>query len=407
MAGTVPESRHCSCNTNAMDAPEHVLLATPSSSVRGAPHLVDATMFWSSAGGGVARYLRDKHRWALREAGWQHTFVVPGACETPGVCIGGVRLPFSGGYRFPLLRQRHAHLLAALEPDVIEAGDPYCLAWSALDAAARCGSAVATFCHSNLIAEAQRWFGGPGRVAARTYLRRLLRRFDLVMAASRWMVNEMRELGLDNVVHQPLGVDLEHFNPSRRSAQWRRELDLADDAIVLAYVGRFAPEKNLDLLVEMVDTLGEPYVLVAQGAGPCPPRGRRVRVLPYSADPRDVAVTLASADVFVHAGTRETFGLAALEALACGTPVVLPASAGFLDLIDGRAAIGVGGSTAGRLAEGVRALRDQSPQALRQYALKAAGPFDQRRTFGRQFERYAALMRRRPQPARIGELRRA
>jgi len=86
---------------------------------------------------------------------------------------------------------------------------------------------------------------------------------------------------------------------------------------------------------------------------------------------------------------------------------VLPASAGFLDLIDGRAAIGVGGATAARLAEGVRALRDQSPQALRQYALKAARPFDQRRTFGRQFERYAALMRRRPQPARIGELRRA
>ena len=305
---------------------------------------------------------------------------VPGASEAPGLGIGGVPLPFSGGYRFPLLRQRHAHLLAALEPDVIEAGDPYCLAWSALDAAARCGSAVATFCHSNLVAEAQRWFGGPGRLAARTYLRRLLRRFDLVMAASRWMVNEMRELGLGNVVHQPLGVDLEHFNPSRRSAQWRRELDL-DDAIVLAYVGRFAPEKNLGLLVEMVDTLGEPYVLVAQGAGPCPPRGRRVRVLPYSADARDVAVTLASADVFVHAGTRETFGLAALEALACGTPVVLPASAGFLDLIDGRAAIGVGGPTAGRLAEGVRALRDQSPQALREYALKAAGPFDQRRTF--------------------------
>ena len=165
----------------------------------------------------------------------------------------------------------------------------------------------------------------------------------------------MRELGLDNVVHQPLGVDLEHFNPSRRSAQWRRELGLADDAIVLAYVGRFAPEKNLGLLVEMVDMLGEPYMLVAQGAGPCPPRGSRVRVLPYSTDPRSVAVTLASADVFVHAGTRETFGLAALEALACGTPVVLPASAGFLDLIDGRAAIGVRGAHAGRLVEGVRA----------------------------------------------------
>ena len=109
----------------------------------------------------------------------------------------------------------------------------------------------------------------------------------------------------------------------------------------------------------------------------------------------------------MHAGTRETFGLAALEALACGTPVVLPASAGFLDLIDGRAAIGVGGANAERLVEGVRALRDQSPHALREHALKTAGAFDQRRTFARQFERYAALTRLRPQPTRIGELHRA
>ncbi len=407
MAGTVPDSGIAFARQSGMNAPLHTLQATPSSSERRGPHLVDTTMFWSATGGGVARYLRDKRRFALRDAGWRHTWVVPGECEEPGRRIGGIPLPASGGYRFPLQRQRHARLLAALEPDVIEAGDPFFLAWSALDAAADCGSAVVTFCHSNMIAEAQRWLGGPGRLAARAYLRGLLRRFDLVMAASRWMVDEVRDLGLDNVVRQPLGVDLERFNPSHRSDQWRRGLGLADDAIVLVYVGRFAPEKNLQLLVDMVDELGEPYVLVAHGAGPCPPRGTRVRVLPYSTDPCRVAVTLANADVFVHAGTRETFGLAALEALACGTPVVLPASAGFMDLIDGRASLGVSNASAGRLAEGVRAMRDQPRQALRELALKAAGAFDQRRTFARQFDRYAALTRLRQQPARIGELRRA
>src|SRR4030095_11365929 len=217
-----------------------------------------------------------------------------------------------------------------------------------------------------------------------------LRRFDMVMAASRWMVDEMRDLGLDNVVHQPLGVDLARFNPSHRSDQWRRGLGLADDAIVLVYVGRFAPEKNLQVLVDMVDMLGEPYVLVAQGAGPCPPRGTRVQVLPHSSDPCRVAVALANADVFVHAGTRETFGLAALEALACGTPAVLPATAGFMDLIDGGAALGVSKASAGGLAEGVRSLGDQPRHALRELALKTASAFDQRHTFGRQFERYAA-----------------
>ena len=235
---------------------------------------------------------------------------------------------------------------------------------------------------------------------------RTFHRFDLVMAASRWMVDEMRELGLDNVVHQPLGVDLEHFNPSRRSAQWRRELGLADDAIVLAYVGRFAPEKNLGLLVEMVDTLGEPYVLVAQGAGPCPPRGRRVRVLPYSADPRSVAVTLASADVFVHAGTprpsdwpRSRRWPAARRSCCRQAQVSRPDRR---PRRHRRRRRDRGAARRGRPG----ALRSIAA-TLREYALKAAGPFDQRRTFARQFERYAALTRRRPQPARIGGLHRA
>ncbi len=104
--------------------------------------------------------------------------------------------------------------------------------------------------------------------------------------------------------------------------------------VVLLYVGRFAPEKNLHILGETVDRLGRDYVLVVQGAGPCPPHGERVVRLPYCSHPDTIAQALASADVFVHAGTRETFGLAPLEALACGTPVVLPARAGFLDLID-------------------------------------------------------------------------
>src|SRR4030095_14552188 len=124
-----------------------------------------------------------------------------------------------------------------------------------------------------------------------------LRRFDMVMAASRWMVDEMRDLGLDNVVHQPLGVDLARLSASHRGDEWRRGPGLAGAAIVLVYVGRFAPEKNLQVLVDMVDMLGEPYVLVAQGAGPCPPRRTRGQGLPHSSDPCRVAVALANAHV--------------------------------------------------------------------------------------------------------------
>ena len=356
-------------------------------------------MFWSRSGGGVARYLRDKHRWAATWAGWRTSRVVPGECNPPDRRIGGVRLPASGGYRFPLQRHEAARAIASLEPDLIEVGDPFVLAWAALDAGEICGVPTAAFCHSNVVEQASR-FGRWTRRFTQRYLRRLYGQYDMVFAASRWMVGEARDLGLDNVVHQPLGVDLRRFHPSKRSAHWRRGLGIPEHMVVLLYVGRFAPEKNLHILGETVDRLGRDYVLVVQGAGPCPPQGERVVRLPYCSHPDTIAQALASADVFVHAGTRETFGLAPLEALACGTPVVLPERAGFLDLIDQRAAVGAGAGTAQLLAEAVRSLRTTEPAEQRAQARIAAEAFGLDRSFAQLFKRYAALLRMNP---RAGE----
>jgi alpha-1,6-mannosyltransferase len=363
------------------------------------PHLVDTTMFWSRSGGGVARYLRDKRRWASIHAGWRTSWVVSGECDPPDRRVRGIPLPASGGYRFPLQRREAAHAIAALEPDLIEAGDPFVLAWAALDAAEHRGVPVAAFCHSNVAEQASR-FGRWGRRSAERYLRHLYRNYDVVFASSRWMVGEARDLGLNNVVYQPLGVDLKRFHPSKRSEQWRRRLGIPAHRVVLLYVGRFAPEKNLHVLGEAADRLGRDYVLVVQGAGPCPPHGERVVRLPYCSHPDTIAQALASADVFVHAGTRETFGLAPLEALACGTPVVLPARAGFLDLIDARAVVGAGAGTAQLLAEAVRSLRTTEPAEQRAQARIAAEAFGLDRSFARLFERYATLLSMNP---RAGE----
>jgi len=308
-------------------------------------------------------------------------------------------MPASGGYRFPLQHREAARTIASLQPDLIEAGDPFMLAWAALDAGEICAVPTAAFCHSNVVEQASR-FGRWARRSTKRYLRHLYRKYDVVFAASRWMVGEARDLGLDNVVHQPLGVDLQRFHPSKRSDQWRRELGIPEHMVVLLYIGRLAPEKNLHVLGETVDRLGRDYVLVVQGAGPCTPHGERVVRLPYCSDSGAVARALASADVFVHAGTRETFGLAPLEALACGTPVVLPARAGFLDLIDERAAVGAGAGTSQLLAEAVRSLRPTEPAELRVRARAAAEPFGLDHSFAQLFERYASLLNMKP---RAGE----
>ena len=186
---------------------------------------------------------------------------------------------------------------------------------------------------------------------ARAYARRLYERFDLVLAPSRSMADHLADWGVSRVAQQPLGVDTAVFHPSRASAGWRAANGIAPSTRLLVYAGRFAPEKHLDVLAEAVRRLGGDYLLLAIGAGPAPPpAGDRIRRLPFVAGSESLAAALASADAFVHAGDQETFGLAVLEAMACGTPVVARSAEGLAELVDDS----VGAAVARRHAGGLR-----------------------------------------------------
>jgi alpha-1,6-mannosyltransferase len=354
------------------------------------PHLLDITMFWSPRSGGVARYLRSKRAWLGAHSNWRHTILVPGASTPETTGIAALPLPFSGGYRFPLRRSATARAIVRHQPDLIEVGDPYRCAWAALDAGQQLGVPVAAFCHSNVEALAKQWLPRASHRWVRHYLRHLYRRFDAVFAPSHWAADSLRDLGLDNVVLQAHGVDCNLFDPRRHDSTWRRELGCAPSDIVLLYTGRFASEKNLDRLAAAVDRLGAPYLLIAIGDGPRPPRGARLRVLPYQSDGMALARALASADVFVHAGDQETFGLAALEALACGTPVIARACAGLTDLIDGRSAIGVERDDADAFAHTIAAVAPIAA-TLRSEARRRALEFDANHAFSQLLNRYTAL----------------
>lgn len=362
-------------------------------------HLLDVTMFWSAQGGGVQRYLRTKRRWIGRRTTWCHSILVPGPDTNEVYGLPSLPLPGSGGYRVSWQRRACARRIEALSPSVIEVGDPYRLAWSAADASQRLGVPVLAMCHSNvpLLARttAGRWAGR----AAERYLRRAYDAMDLVLAPSRWMAQQLRDLGVDRVVHQPLGVDCDAFHPpvdrEPARASLRAALEVPDDARVLIYAGRFAPEKHLDLLVQTVERLGSPYVLALVGSGPClPPASARVRVLPYQRSEHALARLLGGADLFVHAGDQETFGLAALEAMACGTPVVARAAAGMSELLDPLAAIGVPRGHVEGFAAAVRALDDgdRAAHAAHGAAARAnALRYDADRVFARLFSRYAFI----------------
>jgi alpha-1,6-mannosyltransferase len=94
--------------------------------------------------------------------------------------------------------------------------------------------------------------------------------------------------------------------------------------------------------------------------------------------------------MFVHAGDQETFGLAALEALACGTPVIARACAGLTDLIDGRAVTGVEHDDVTAFADIISSVAPVAA-TLRAEARRRALQFDANRTFAQLLNRYTTL----------------
>ncbi|CAJ0685797.1 GDP-mannose-dependent alpha-mannosyltransferase [Ralstonia mannitolilytica] len=359
-------------------------------------HLADVTMFWAAESGGVKRYLRAKHDF-LRSTHWRHTLVVPGTPDDASnevAVVPGVPLPMSHGYRIPLRSGPAEQALCALSPDLIEAGDPYRLSWAALRAGARLQVPVAAFCHSDLPAFFRRLGGPPAELAATAYARKLYRHFDTVFVPSRYIAQKVADLGVERIELLPLGVDTRLFHPARRSLRWREQLDLPRDARVLLYVGRYAPEKNLQVLCDAVGRLDDGSVLVTIGSGPTPPRGRHVRALPYEGDAQHLAAAMASADVFVHAGDQETFGLVALEAMASGVPVVTCSAGGLGELVNAQVGYAVPHCRADDFAQALQALRGRDPVALAHAARRHALQYDWRAVLPQLLRRYLALLGR-------------
>ena len=217
---------------------------------------------------------------------------------------------------------------------------------------------VVGFCHTDLAALAALHFGEWAEKPVRRRWARIYNQFDQVLAPSRYIAERLDDAGVKDPIALTLGVDVETFNPTRADReQVRRSLGLSPDRRLLVFAGRPAREKKIDVLVEAVAQLGDPYTLLLVGAGPgALITAPNLVTLPYERDPASLARLLASCDAFVHANDAEPFGLITLEAMACGLPVVAVRSGGLAETVDEEVGELAERSTASQFAEAIEAL---------------------------------------------------
>ncbi|GHG52529.1 glycosyltransferase [Streptomyces griseocarneus] len=233
------------------------------------------------------------------------------------------------------------------------------------------------------LAPCRRWL--PLGRAADAWNRRLAGAFDAVVAASAFSAAEFGRLGGRVVLHRvPLGVDLEVFAPAPGRG----------DGVGLVYSGRLSAEKWPHLPLRAVAVLrrrGMDVRLDVLGDGP--ERGRLerwaataglpVRFHGHVAGRRGVAAVLARADVALVPCAVESFGLSALEAPACGTPVVTADRGAARELVvPGAGAVAPAGSAAG-MADAVTRVLAWPEEARRATARARAEEFGWARTVER------------------------
>jgi alpha-1,6-mannosyltransferase len=281
--------------------------------------------------------------------GHEVILVVPGDKLADEPIAGGVRritlpaprIPGTGGYR-AVDPWRVRALLERLRPDRLEVSDRLTLRGMGRWARSNDVPSV-VISHERLDRLLEQFLLPPkwARNAADVANRRMAADYDTVVCTTEFAREEFDRIGATNIRRVPLGVDLATFQPSRRCTELRRDLSGGADTL-LVHCGRLSPEKHVE---RSVDTLAELHSeghrarLVVAGDGPSMSSLRRraaglpVTFLGFVQSRADVAQLLATADVSLAPGPHETFGLAALEALASGTPVVVSASSALREIV--------------------------------------------------------------------------
>jgi phosphatidylinositol alpha 1,6-mannosyltransferase len=231
-------------------------------------------------------------------------------------------------------------ILNGSAPDVLHAASPFLLGAQGIAAANRLGVPSVAVYQTDVAGFARRNGLGMTSAIAWKFVRWVHDGADLTLVPSAASEYDLRAAGVQRLVRWGRGVDLERYHPNNRStpaARKLRERLSPDGELVVGYVGRIAPEKQVERLAALRGLRDVHIAIVGDGPALSSVSGA-VRGMPVTWLGRlggaDLAAAYAAFDIFAHTGSEETFGQTVQEAHASGLPVVAPRAGGPIDLVE-------------------------------------------------------------------------
>jgi glycosyltransferase involved in cell wall biosynthesis len=258
------------------------------------------------------------------------------------VPVPSISAPGRPEYRIALgFPHRLRTMLAQFDPDLVHIATPDILGKQAQKWALRRGIPVVSSYHTHFSSYLRYY----GLEIMEGFLWQHLRRFY-----KRCRHIYVPSLSVEAVLHShgitkglrlwERGVNMERFNPQRRSTTWRARYGIEPDEVVVTFVGRLVWEKGLHIYADVIEGLnkrGIPHRSIVVGSGPAEAelQARLIgTVFTGHLDGLTLAQAYASSDVFVFPSETETFGNVTLEALASGLPAVCARATGSMELVE-------------------------------------------------------------------------
>jgi len=257
------------------------------------------------------------------------------------VSIPAVAVPGRPEYRMPIALPASVRRdLKRFNPNIVHVSSPDLVGHRAVTWARRNQVAVVASVHTRFDTYLAYYHLQALEPLARGIMRRFYQRCEVVMAPAESTALILRAQRMNrDITIWTRGIDREQFNPERRDMQWRRSIGIADDEMVIIFLGRVVMEKGLDVFADAIHALakrGVKYRVLVVGEGPAQPWFEQQlpdAIFTGLLTSDDLARAVASADVFLNPSITETFGNVTLEAMACALPVIAAEATGSTNLV--------------------------------------------------------------------------